>query len=316
MNDNTSRLFLKLASGFECASQVNDDVLHWRDRDGFCIVRNVDKSNRDQILSTAGLKHAKYHAFSSSLSLIGCKKCLNNATFNRNTLGILCVGGPLHCEIAWSFAEMIIKRGWRLANPLYFPNTIASSIPCSVASALGAKAFAFTIGYDHHAFFDVLRYASQAIHLNYAERVLIASPFDANSIVQRSALELRLSAKFGTTAVCGLLEPSLPENSGLLLHNILPSAKSSKEMLHLVNLKNPIPAKNQFCITVENGMVVKTNFESELRNLAVFTATGGVLVMEAAKAMWHKSNQERYEPFLTICEADNRASGIILQWVT
>jgi hypothetical protein len=99
-------------------------------------------------------------------------------------LGILTAGGPQHVGPGWRFLERSWDAGPSMVNPLAFPATLASSIPTALAAAIGARAFALTIGHDDLAVLQALDRACALIRSSHADDVfvVVGSDYDPQLI--------------------------------------------------------------------------------------------------------------------------------------
>lgn len=100
------------------------------------------------------------------------RKVLGNAGVPPERLGVISCGGSFHSQHCLSFLDRAVKGAPELVNPLDFPHTLVSALPTTIAEALQAKAFAFTLGDDEFAIFDILAAAADLMAIGAADCII------------------------------------------------------------------------------------------------------------------------------------------------
>jgi len=135
-------------------------------------IESLTLARRKALLETSGIRHAAANGLATSLVAHACRSALVEGVVSGDRLGILVNGGPWALDSAITFLRRAATAGPNFVNPLTFPTTLVSSTPTAVAAALGARAFAYSVGHDELAFFDMLRRARQALSYDHADEVL------------------------------------------------------------------------------------------------------------------------------------------------
>jgi hypothetical protein len=180
---------------------------------------------------------------------------------------------------------MLVTEGVGLLNPLFFPNTLPSAVPCTIAAECRAKAFAFAVGYSPHSFFEALMTAVQLIKTRHAGSVLIAAVFDAGPVNRRAVAGVNPSLSLGDVSICCLVSTSKPRcgQSGMV-RKIAVGAKRVADSVQGCLLEEPSSVR-LFSARWDDDLTVKAFYPSRLNHVWMGCATGAVMCMEALGVM-------------------------------
>ena len=168
---------------------------------GVCTRYEAAESAAEDVRQRSGLKFARLQPLASSLGVLAARECLASVA-DAGRLGVIAAAGPQHLEVTWEFATRAVMAGPRFVNPLAFPYILPSSVPCAIASAIGARAVALAVGSDERAFLDALDFASRAIAFGFADSVLLAGISSVHPEADGPEREL--------AAIAGLLTRRVP----------------------------------------------------------------------------------------------------------
>ncbi|MGY0833816.1 hypothetical protein [Azospirillum argentinense] len=276
--------------------------------------RIVDADERRALCEAVPVTHARYHAQSSLRAITGARQLLGgrpDTDLKAADMGVVTVGGPLSLETAWRLTERLLEKGSRFITPIEFPHAIPSAVPCAVALATGARAFAFAVGHDRTAFFEALVRASQAIHHGLATSVLVAALFDANDVARRAAWEAGMPG-LADAAICGLLSIRPPDRPHLALLGV--ETGHSGEGLEA--------GLQQFHRVYDDALFAAhwTNGEPSswpLRLPAAWetcAAAGGVLCWLAAEEVYRRTAPASEASFMVVCRDGDSVGAGVFRW--
>jgi hypothetical protein len=145
------------------------------------------------IEGNASIRHPHYQGRAACLSASTATRLLKRLPNERGRLGVLCNGGPWNLQSSWNFIARAREAGPSFVNPLQFPSTLVSATATIAAAASGAHAFAYVVGHDHFAFFEVLQRAAQAVRHGVANTVLALGICTGAMQIKEAAKRARLS---------------------------------------------------------------------------------------------------------------------------
>ncbi|RNJ50367.1 hypothetical protein [Methylocystis hirsuta] len=131
----------------------------------------------DDVLRASPIKHAKHQSFASIIGFQSIAPFVSEIR-SPDRLGVVVAGGTQHIGVAWRFVERAFRAGSSMVNPISFPATLTSAVPASIAAAVGAHAFALTIGYDHRALFEAIDRSCLMVRRDYADDVFVVACTD------------------------------------------------------------------------------------------------------------------------------------------
>lgn len=252
----------------------------WPDADN---VISLSEEQRQIVKIQSGQRHATFHAGACAFSALGFKRWNQTRSYNAEQVGVITTGGPVQLEVAWQFLARGLSLGHDAVNPLAFPNTIVSGVPTSLAASVQAKAFAFAVGYDVHAFFSALRRAKTMLDAGYCDAVLIVAALEANPTIQNVARAAGLNRPVGDAAVCGVVEyDDAPEPGSWEISEI--SAPQRIETKGATSMRSG----SDVCYAFDGWELKSSSIPSALANVNTLTASGGVACLEA---MAHSQKQ-------------------------
>ncbi|WP_316205353.1 hypothetical protein [Bradyrhizobium sp. SZCCHNS3004] len=179
----------------------------------------------DDIVKSSPIKHAKYQSFASVIGFQSIAPFVSDVR-SIDRLGLVVTGSAQHVGVAWRFAERAFQAGPSMVNPISFPATLTSAVPASIAAAVGAHAFALTIGYDDRALFEAIDRSCLMIRHDHADDVFVVacadrSPHPIESWhstqgvrAEDAAVGLHLS-RFRSTGSCALRSSGHDEDNVL-----------------------------------------------------------------------------------------------------
>lgn len=135
---------------------------------------HLSEEDGQALVRASGVKHASINGLAACLLDALCRECLRDTEINNDAVGLLCTGGPWNSETADTFLRRAFAAGPQFVNPLMFPATLLSATPCSVAAAHSIRGFAYAVGHDELAFFDVLRRGQQFLRAGIVRHVIAA----------------------------------------------------------------------------------------------------------------------------------------------
>ncbi len=143
-----------------------------------------------------------------------------DSTVEAERLGIISTSGNLHTEHCIEFLDRALQGSPNLVNPLDFSHTLVSALPTTLAEVIEARAFAFSIGEDELAVFEILDSASDLLELGFADCV-IAIFASSNDVVTRIAHETGLIASSPADCAIAFRVTATP-HEGSLCVQLLP----------------------------------------------------------------------------------------------
>lgn len=153
----------------------------------------VGRLTDTEIESASRIRHARYYGRAACLAAATASRLHKRLPNAPQSLGILCNGGPWNLQSSWNFITRAREAGPSFVNPLQFPSTLVSATATTSAAATGAHAFAYIVGHDHFAFFEVLRRATQAIRHGLADQVFAIGISTGGKHIARAARGAQLS---------------------------------------------------------------------------------------------------------------------------
>ena len=168
----------------DCESEHNlFDAEHTDDR----TFGEMSSQGFDELRESVKVRYSRRLARSSVLAIAAARRCLEGHDVEPERLGVITTGGPLHLCNAWGLTSTVLFEDADLVDPLRFPQSIVSSIPCSVAAAVNAHAFAFAIGYNATAFCEALNSSVRLLTNGFAGSVVLVAAMDTDTIVKNCA---------------------------------------------------------------------------------------------------------------------------------
>ena len=120
----------------------------------------------------AGVKRPRRCTSVTGPAAWAARTVLGNARVDPERLGIIACGGNFHAQHCLSFLDRALQGSPELVNPLDFPHTLVSALPTTIAEALQARGFAFTLGDDEFAVLDILATAADLMAVGAADCVI------------------------------------------------------------------------------------------------------------------------------------------------
>jgi hypothetical protein len=180
-------------------------------------VAQLSDTDRHLTMRNSKIRHASMNGLMACLIEAACRECLVDVGMPLDQVGLLCNGGPWNLDSASRFLERALDAGPEFVNPLSFPATLVSATPCAVAAAVGAHAFAYSLGHDELAFFDVLRRARQYLDFGHARTVVAVGACTGNATLNKARESAGLSREVLDVSIGFLLASSLDTNCDLVL---------------------------------------------------------------------------------------------------
>jgi hypothetical protein len=303
-------LALTLANGFALLRETESATPWvWRNNLSHPLTANLDEQERQAVVLKSGLRHARYNNFASALGVLAAKLALSGCDEKAEDIGVISVGGPLNFHIAWKFIEQVVVRGVNLTNPLSFPHTLVSSVPTTVAASIGANAFAFAVGHDHLAFFDVLKRAKQAIEHGFAKRVLGLAVFDPDPLLEGAMRKCGRFNRYASASICARLECARSTGHHLELLQV----DSRIQRIYESSLP-PVDGIPEFRLRISRDGKMESNIETSLASADAFVASGGVFCAESARRVWHSKQPARHDPFAVLLQTESEISRAVFRW--
>lgn len=131
----------------------------------------VEGASAESAARAAGVRHAQHQGEAACLASLVATALAERVGPTSPRLGVVCNGGPWNLQPVWAFLDRTRDAGPSFVNPLLFPPTLVSNTAAVAAARVGAHAFAFVVGHDRLAFFDVLHRSAQAIRAGMADCV-------------------------------------------------------------------------------------------------------------------------------------------------
>lgn len=127
---------------------------------------------RYELAKQTGVKRPKRCTSITGPATWAAQQVLGDLQIDQMRLGIISCGGNFHFQHCFSFLERALEGSPELVNPLEFPHTLVSALPTTIAEVLQAKAFAFTLGDDELAIFDIFAAAYDLLTLGAADCII------------------------------------------------------------------------------------------------------------------------------------------------
>ncbi|MBZ5505128.1 MAG: hypothetical protein LAO78_06555 [Acidobacteriia bacterium] len=166
----------------------------------------------------ASIRHARYYGRAACLASSVARQWSQRKSTRPGRLGLICNGGPWSLQASWDFVARAREVGARYVNPLQFPPTLISATGTAAATAADAHAFAYVVGWDRFAFFDVLHRAGQAVRHHLADEVLSIAISTSNPAISLAAKRAGLPEPVNVALGFALSEAS--ENADFWLLDI------------------------------------------------------------------------------------------------
>lgn len=199
------------------------------DSDGIVAAQADEQLDPEALLSRCRLKYAQFHCLSSVVALEAMASISLATALTGTRIGVITAGGPHHVQNAWNSTQRVLEKGPGFITPAEFPHTIMNSFPTTLASALGARAFAFSVGDSAISLYEAVYRAAQLISAAHAEHVIVAAVSGAEPVLTGLYKDLGRCVFDGTHAICIHVGKSRVTDQGFLLQSAYISTASEEE---------------------------------------------------------------------------------------
>jgi hypothetical protein len=261
-------------------------------------VPGVGRFPEETIEHHSALRHGRHYGRAACLAHMTAMRLHQALPEPPDRLGILCNGGPWHVQSAWNLASRAYEAGPDFINPLVFPATLVSATPAAAAAAVGAHAFAYAVGHDRLAFFDVLGRAAQAVRHNLADCVFALAVSASGGIWSRAADRAGLPEPLDVAIGFALTSPGRPGQLQLLAAGWGEPA---------------VPDVDRY-EAAWTGSRMACRWKTPLAHGDALGASGAVLCVAAARDHQNKPEALRRRPFVVVAREDLRYGHAVMQW--
>ncbi len=174
---------IKIVAAAVTAADVGDSQLPLEDAACAFFSAKLSNAQTEWLRGALKVQYSRKITRSSLLAIAAARKCLAKQDVDASRLGVITTGGPLHLWNSWDLTATILAGEADLLDPLRFPHSIVSSIPCTVAAALQAKCFAIAIGHNASAFCDAIVNAVRLLNANCADSIVVVAVNDADAVI-------------------------------------------------------------------------------------------------------------------------------------
>jgi hypothetical protein len=272
----------------------------------------LDDDRREALVRSCQVKQAKYHCFASLLAILACRKARSALSMPADDVGVIACAGSPNTSVAWQLAETLLSRGVDYLNPLYFPNSLASAVACSVAAECQARAFAFGVGYEELAFFEALRLSGVLLRAGRAGCVLIACASDAGPLHRRAMSSAGLLRPPCDVSLCCAVTSSPSSAAGAEVEAVLGPCESLEEIIRSARQEYSVGPGDIYSAVIGERSTMRASYPSSMIAYDAACATCGVMVVEAATAS-SVTSPDSQRCFLVACQASSASGGVILR---
>lgn len=248
-----------------------------------------------------GVRHARYAGPTACLAALTAMKLRDELRVESDRIGIICNGGPWNLQASWSFIERARKFGPRLVNPLLFSPTLVSATPTTAAACVGAHAFAYAVGHDRFAFFDVLHRAAQSLRFDFADHVFALAVASKDPVIARVIEKVGILELYDVAIGFAVSRPSEQEGLHLIDVRVNEHREKPLEGFRLYEAR-------------WNNNYLSFNIKTPLAKGEALGATGGIIIAAAVKHHLSLPARQRQEPFAVTCRDKNRYAIAKFHW--
>ena len=189
------------------------------DWDGIVATPADEQLDLEALLSRCRLKYARFHCLSTVVALEAVASLSLATALSGTRIGVITAGGPHHVQNAWNSTLRVLEKGPGFLTPAEFPHTIMNSFPTTLASVLGARAFAFSVGDSAISLYEAVYRAVQLISAKHAEHVVVAAAGGKGPVLSGLFKDLGWDMPDGGQAICIHVGKSRVTDQGFLLQS-------------------------------------------------------------------------------------------------
>lgn len=169
-----SELFICLTQAYQDKGELKNRLIWSRNARDAQPILKLKKEGWAVLTKSSELRYAQFQSKSTLLSLLSINRELINSIDLTRT-GVLGISGPHLLDVAHEYSKRLINRGDRYVNPIQFPNTLQSSVPCEIAAHFGISGCALAFGHDSNAILDCLKTSYSLISNQVLDNILISA---------------------------------------------------------------------------------------------------------------------------------------------